>query len=68
MESQAIKARHMIRMNASKLSGEQLRTLERSIEDYYELAEDYRFKNMFSDIYKQYDKGSASEVIWYYDV
>ncbi len=40
----------------SKLSGEQLMVLERSIEDYH-------FKNVFSDIYRQYDKELASEVL-----
>ncbi len=54
MEIWATNARtkHLIMMNVSKLSEEQLRTLERSIEDYRELAENYRFKNLFSDIYR----------------
>ena len=61
VESRAIKActRHLMRMNVPKFSGEQLRTLERSIEDYCEPAENYRFKNVFLDIYRQYDKEFA---------
>ncbi len=50
-------------MNASKLSRGQLRALEHFIENYRELAEDYHLKNMFSDIYRQYDKESVSEVL-----
>ncbi len=42
---------HLMRMKVSKLSGEQLRALERSIENYRELVEDHRLKNVFSDIY-----------------
>ncbi len=41
--------------------------LERSIEDYRKLTEDYCLKNVFSDIYRQYDKESALEVFWYHD-
>ncbi len=67
MKSQDIKARYPMRMKISKLFGEQLRVLECSIEDYRQLAEDYRLKNVFSDIYRQYDKKSASEVLWYHD-
>ncbi len=71
MESQAINVRtkHLMRMNMSKLSKEQLRTLERSIKDYRELVEDNRFKNVFSDIYRRYDKESAWEILdlWYHN-
>ncbi len=62
MKSQAIKARYIMKINTSKLSYKQLKVLERSIEDYCELAEDCRLKNVFSNIYRQYDKESTSEV------
>ncbi len=68
VKSQAIKTRYLMRMKISKLFGEQLRALERFIENYRELAEDYRLNNVFSDIYKQSNKQSASEVLWYHDV
>ncbi len=46
VKNQAIKVMHLIRMNASKFSRGQLRTLERFIENHHELADDYRLKHL----------------------
>ncbi len=52
-----------MRMNVPKLSRGQLRALERFIENYHELVEDHHLKNVFSNIYRQYDKKLASKVL-----
>ncbi len=51
-----------MRMNVLKLFGEQQRTLECFIEKYCDLAEDHHLKNVFSDIYRQYDKKLALKI------
>ena len=68
VESQTIKVHtgYLMRMNVLKLSEG---SKECSIENYCELTEDYRFNNVFSDIYKQYNKESVLKILdfWYHN-
>lgn len=62
--------RRKLRMNPGRFSEDERRKLERTIEDYRELAENYRLLTVFSSIYSYVDKDTASHVLdlWYEDV
>ena len=62
--------RKKLLMNPSAFSEEEREKLERTIEDFRDLAEGYRLMTVFSSVYSYSDRESASNVLdmWYEDV
>ncbi len=62
--------RSKLRMNQSKMDDTEARKLERTVQEYRELSEDYRLKNVFTSIYNYAEKETARHVLhlWYEDV
>lgn len=61
--------RKKLRMNPGRFSERERREIENSIQDFRELAENYRLRNVFSFIYYHTEKEEASRVldVWYQD-
>ena len=62
--------RTKLRMNESRFSDDEKRALESTIGDFRELSENYRLKNVFTNLYNYQDKRTAEAVLdlWYTDV
>ena len=57
-------------MNESRFSEDEKRALENTISDFRELSENYRLKNVFTNLYNYQDKRTVEAVLdlWYTDV